>query len=389
MSAFIGELPDILMPKGSIEDTSALYERLRKIQARSYRYLANYPRNDLKPATIIDYERKVRHLEAMLGAPIGSLSFGSIFALEWTSSASFHANRAALIYVCLCALRDGLDVLEIKEIQKRADACMRQVRMKNALRHLDEIAAVDPDDSQQKAYELQISEIKEREGASKSRRSNLRELNQLGDWLGDVWHVASKAEHAALIAVLILTGCRPVELLKGVRIRITDDGNGLVLRVLGAKVKEGDTSRTQTGQDWREIHVGLETEPARFLAAMVSDEAPILTVGADFKAGFVDRSRELRRLIAEIGEKALGQDVSLSPYDFRHAFSAYLKSVASIDAAEVAQAMGQRSTSSQTHYGTARQVGSSQRSPVIGVRAAHPVRIPKPPIWPSDFRPLR
>lgn len=379
MSDFIGELPRIYVPEDLREKHGELYAKLKDVQARCHRYLAHYVRTDVKPSTKLDYERKVRHLEVVFDVPIGSLSFKSIFQIMWTSSRSFYANRSALVFVCLGALKNGVAVLEDEKRQRAADARMKIVRMKNALRHLDEIAPIDPDEEQREDYAFKIMVIKTAEASTRSRRGNMRELNQIGDWLGDVWHVAAKTEHAALIAVLILTGCRPAELLHGVRIR--REGRGLVIRLQGAKVRDGETAKNQTGQAWREIEVDLQTEPARYLESLISNARPILIVGSDFKKSFVDRARELRRLVDEIGGKALGAGVSLSPYDFRHAFSAFLKADDTLDHTEIAKALGQRSTSSQTHYGTARQVGSAQRSRVVGVQAASEVRVPKPRKW--------
>jgi integrase len=167
------------------------------------------------------------------------------------------------------------------------------------------------------------------------------------------------------IWLMAATGCRPQELVEGVRVRLND--SHVTVKIDGAKVGN------QSGQPWRELDVSYRNMPISLRHKYEGDD---IVVRITSTAG-------LRKSVASIGRalwpKLLG---NVTPYHFRHALTEDLRE-AGWPAAEIGGALGHRVSDTSTYYGRRRRGGQGGvcEEPTIlrgGVRTALPVRASAP-----------
>lgn len=361
---------------------AAMSKGVRSLFLRAKKLLVELPDRQISRSTQRDYQRKVAFLEKLAHVEPGSLSMPALPSQQWTAKRSWYAYRAAVIFEATQALKQGIHVLSQDHPESVPDARDRVLRLKNAIRLLE---THQPDASGMDSLKGGetgdwVGNLAERKRVPRNaRRKNLGRLNRLGDWIGQtLQHCAANVDKIGrketdMLMVLAATGARPIELLRGITVRSEQDGS-ISCMIAGAKFKERGRDRIATGHKWRVISIDPDAIEGRYLASRLSKERGAMSVGGDFAPDKADRPRELRRLVALIGSEALGEKVSLSPYDFRHAVSARAKAADILSDEEIAMLLGQRSTRTQRNYGTAAQKGSGQRAGVVGVRASHAVR---------------
>lgn len=366
----------------SEERLGSMSKGVRSLFLRAKKLIVALPDRQISRSTQRDYQRKVVFLERLAKAEPGSLSIPALPSQQWTAKRSWYAYRAAVIHEAIKALKEGVHVLSQEHPESLLGARDSVLRMKNAIRilesHQPDISGMDslkggePGDW--------VGNLADRKRSPRNaRRKNLGRLNRLGDWIGQTLHYCAAnvdkigRKETDILMVLAATGARPVELLRGVTVRREQDGS-ISCMIAGAKFKEGGRDRVATGHKWRVISIDPDAIEGRYLASRLAVERGAMSVGGDFAPDKADRPRELRRLVAHIGKEALGEKISLSPYDFRHAVSARAKAADILSDEEIAMLLGQRSTRTQRNYGTAVQKGSGQRAAVVGVRASHTVR---------------
>lgn len=187
-----------------------------------------------------------------------------------------------------------------------------------------------------------VAAQKQGNGETSSRHSKkyaLNALNKHPDWRQKLFaEIPPMYQMAA--AVCALTGCRPGELEKGVRLK--RDGDCLLFLIDGLKVSD------VAGQAQRFLKIRIESVEAQFLAEHLAAE-PILVSVRSAKA--------FSESVAKAGRKAFPklQD-RVSPYVWRHAMASDLKS-SQVDADTIAQALGHRVSRTQEHYGRAAHGG--------------------------------
>ncbi len=154
------------------------------------------------------------------------------------------------------------------------------------------------------------------------------------DWQVQICKLMYKHEHSVAVRILACTGCRPIEMARG--IRVYRDELGINFHVNGAKFKEND----ERGQEWR-----------------------ILTIPLNHPIGTTINDGEYRASSAESLSKAITRKAeklgfeSVSAYSFRHQkgsdmkFSKYPKK-------EIANVLGHISTATQETYGNCGSGGS-------------------------------
>ena len=179
-----------------------------------------------------------------------------------------------------------------------------------------------------------------------------------------VWAFADDPVYADPLRVLLLTGARPSEFVKGIQVQLTADGH-LRFTIQGAKVT------AQTGQPVRMVEVAINNAAARALAERAA--AGILVVRITDARKLSDKVRGMSmRLFPRIG-------YVISPYTFRHAVSAAEKKRGrSVDS--LAQVLGHVSGKSQRGYGAPQQ-GRHLPSSICTVDAERPVRNTDLPRW--------
>ena len=202
-------------------------------------------------------------------------------------------------------------------------------------------------------------------GAAHSDRSNGKRdaLDQRpADWRDRLWGEIKERDKDA-VAVTALTGARPAELVKGVRVQHEPNGD-LKFTIRGAKL--GD----DRGQEKREIVISRtdaekSVEGRHLLAEIKPGQGRDVRVG-DAK-NFSDRVRHA-------SERAMPGERTVSPYDFRHAFSARLKADEHLTPADRAAALGQQATRSQEAYGRASSAGHSGSGSISSASASSGTR---------------
>ena len=186
------------------------------------------------------------------------------------------------------------------------------------------------------------------------------------DWRGQIFKAVKpeKASRlASAVALLWATGCRPVEIEKGVKVQLV---NGqLLIEIRGAKVGEitNDEGTFERGLEWRKLTLNPKLNAATEYLARLADD------GNSHQVNYNKNS--LRTRLNEVGRLALKktkEPISISPYTFRHAMGSDVKSCDDLSDEERSQIMGHLSCDSLSVYGRRRHRGGV--SPVARVEAS-------------------
>lgn len=249
--------------------------------------------------------------------------------------------------------------------------------------------------------------------------------------------VANSELCMAAVAVNLLTGCRPAELMKGVE--VSRIGKEWAFRITGAKVNNDPRPGKGKGQEWREIkykhddsvvEFGLlekmllgdvgtredidppEPISLEYVAKEAGFESPAYAA-KEISRWFSRRSKAVRQDML-VKYKVLQRDVArnadldgeydtlpeaiklmndgldVSPYTMRHATSSFLKDAirqGQMDSLDASRALGHQSERMKGQYGRSNQAGKGVRPKVISVDAASPVRVLKS--YPRTPRPTK
>lgn len=275
--------------------------------------------------------------------------------MEGVTAASWHATKAALLWGALRAWRDARRACDgAQKVFKDAARPMqeRQAAFREAWGWAERAAAA--------IEAVAAIESAERPEKTAERQTKRRTMPRAEMWQADVYRVATLAQRPA-IAVLWATGCRPVEIEKGVDVRRDDQGR-LIVIIPGAKVHEGHGA----GQPQRELLIDEGTEAGEALLALLGD-AQSLTV-----------QRSATRLNKDFEKIRKHIPWKVSPYSMRHQVAANLKAEMGADNAPViAAALGHRATKSQHRYGSVRQAQEGGGS-IREAKATHTVKETRP-----------
>jgi integrase len=133
------------------------------------------------------------------------------------------------------------------------------------LEELTQIAQRYPQKPKDSTDQLQASALRQvlrsqtKRDPKRHKRGGVKLLTD--DTLQTFWRLARREADAALVAVLMLAGVRPIELEgNGVSVTRTSAGH-IVLDITGAK----QGIKSLKGQPWRKISFDLSSEPAQFL----------------------------------------------------------------------------------------------------------------------------
>ena len=261
------------------------------------------------------------------------------------SAASWHATRAALLWGAARAWHHEM---------RAQDAAQRAGDMGRAMTHARRALAA--------ASAVQSIEAAERPEPTQRRASKRRSVPAVPDWQARIYEAATKAQKPA-VALLWATGCRPAEVEKGVDVG-RDDRGRLVVRIPGAKVHDGHGA----GQPVRLLLID-EASPAGVILAAILGDAKQVTVKR--------AATRLNKDFADIRRKVGG---TASPYSMRHQVAADLK--VSMEAEDVAAALGHRVTRSQARYGSTQQ--AKGRSAIKAAKATFPVKETRPSVAVKD-----
>lgn len=181
------------------------------------------------------------------------------------------------------------------------------------------------------------------------------------DWRERIARRMPKYSQAVMVAAI--TGCRPSELVMGVRMSI-EDGK-LVALIKGAKVDEDG----EKGQEWRRLSwtVNQDNEMIRELVRLIQLSSGELMVGIESASNF---SKAVSNAAAREWPK---RKASITPYCFRHQLAADMKADGNLDGGEISAALGHVSDITKSTYGHANMSRGCSFAP-LKVSAARVVR---------------
>lgn len=260
----------------------------------------------------------------------------------------FYFYRAAMIACTLACLADEMKI--IGQLQKKGDpAWLTQIQ---GLSGWLNFLRLYPPDQKKLHLECGIESKWQAEGKAPRSNSKRRGLGRLPiDWCAVFWEsFPASSPYRLALAVLIASGCRPSELAQGVVVKIDGDGN-LLIAIRGSKTHEG-----KYGQEFRELTIVPESEEARFLLKSVEVAQGTLSVA-------VKNAKALCEVVRRHSKKLWPRrNYVVSPYSFRHQFSADLKN--DNERGEVAMALGHSTCKTQKYYGL-RQQGRAGRKLIM------------------------
>lgn len=213
-------------------------------------------------------------------------------------------------------------------------------------------------------------------------------------WLDSYWRFVLADDDTgdlqrAMIATLILTGCRPVEFSRRLGIEVSiadvDAAKRLTFKIHGAKtaMKKGISVEAK-GQAIRQITLGCHSPEALWLHRHISRSgenrlafsqaaAPYSLSGKMLSIAEQERlmTNSLGKRVKKIASRAFPRlKHNVTPYVFRHSFANALRTEGRFDEQARAAALGQQSTRTLGHYG-----GSNRRRKTQSVRSQQIVRI--------------
>ena len=271
-------------------------------------------------------------------------------------SGSFYPMRASAAWRARQILREWLSrQCATQRVHGMSSAWLLEVEQTE--RALETLNVIDGIERQEL---LDLSGLSSRPATSK--RQTLKKLPD--DWREQAVAYAAQKGHACEepVSVLRNTGCRSVELTRGVTVNA--EFHHAVMKIHGAKVTD------VSGQAWRELDVDYKALSPRLLAKL--QDCGEVSVGVWSTAG-------LRSAVRAIGRALWPKGPTLTPYHFRHAFAEDLRE-AGWTADEIGAALGHRVSETSATYGRRRRPGQGRGGvmPVSvmrgGVRTAVAVR---------------
>lgn len=262
--------------------------------------------------------------------------------MKGVSAMSWHKMRAALLYG---------SSRQYKDHRQACDKAQRSGDMDAARDHaiMARRAVL--------AFET-ISEAS-RPDVAKKRASKRGSIPRSDHWQAQVYAAATPVQRLS-VALMWATGCRPVEIEKGVSVKILtkeEDGREYILvTIAGAKITE------RSGQETRYLVIDPKCPAGIALVNEMRGEREIVITRPAERL-----NKDFKRIREKTGFK-------VSPYSLRHQFAANLKAEWGADAADgIAVAMGHAVTRSQGRYGSVRQAQKSG-SGVIDVKATREIK---------------
>lgn len=276
------------------------------------------------------YERKFKMLMDRLDdeSGVGAERWKSLLARYALKSNSFGVMRAVALWGTRREIRHVLEGIRQRRAAEGNTPRDEQVELEQIRHCLFDIAAIQSLDRMQI-----LAQTGQKTVPVKSKKKVLPQLPT--NWREQmVARSASSERYGAIIPLLQLIGCRPIELTHG--IQISRDAGKAVIRVLrGAKVTQ------QAGQEWREYRVDFTRLPAS-----VQDQ---LLAGAPMVELKIESTAALRQRLKDFSHD-LGFNVVVTPYVFRHALAGDLREDG-WGSEQIGAALGHASAETSRYYG--------------------------------------
>jgi len=298
--------------------------------------------------TLSDYRRAARFLDnktpqqyrdecALFGEPI--------------SNSRYRLLKAAYQWSCARAIVESIN--EAQTLYGEDDLLGAHKEEQEALLAAEELERQEPDYDQLRYRQGKPSAHPAPPGGfsktKKSKRALLSKLKKIPDWQSSLIK-EMPTQHKLSTAILALTGCRPSELEKGIKIDATSDK--LIFEIRGSKVTK------ISGQKKRWLAFDPDVNPI----ALELFEAVRTTKTWKYTAALGVAQRSFYESHIRAACRAFGTKIGkqLSPYVHRQMFSADLKKEG-CDREAIALALGHTSDRTQSYYGMAKQSGGNSR----------------------------
>lgn len=304
----------------TLDDLRVKIESL--LTSNTFRQTLQNKQTELSDKTTEEYKRKIDLMHSANQLPVEYCTERNL------SKNAYRTLRAALKHYVVKGLREAL-LLGTEEAMSRA--------IKKA-----QLAIKD----EEQFYEPRQDATKERRARESGRITKRKTLRGLpDDWREQIYYYlfGQKDKYAEPALLVALSGCRPGELVKGVRVSRNDPHIDIVIQ--GSK----QSKINQSGQETRTLSYPANSPQGLILKKLIlDDEYDDATIKIP-KADSFQKAYK-KAAIAVFGKK--GQRIS--PYSARHQFSADLKA-AGHGAEDIAKGMGHQSCRSQWAYGREQQ----------------------------------
>jgi integrase len=313
----------------SEEDRQGLFDAVKKARA----ILKQLPVRKVSDKTAAEYHREFARMHAR-GAGDLRPEAGT------TSKRTYYRRRAALTWGAQQALEQMLR--EQDRAQKAGD--WNQVR--RVLASMTDVISLLERYPPQREPGEGLTENRqcpiENPAPRKSKKAGLAKLP--ADWREQLWSILPPAsKYRSAIAVLELAGARPSELVAGVD--VVSDGENLHITIYGTK--RGVDG--QHGRESRTITLAVDTPQAKWLWRAAAESTGGVRVT-------VESAKRLADEVARLGRRLWPRKRdTVSPYTYRHAFAADVKTQHPEDWDTIAAALGHSVPETQRHYGRAKQ----------------------------------
>lgn len=311
-----------------------------EIVKRARATLASMPESVANLKTTTGYRAKAKRLIHQVhanGVVANGIDQIIAQAKKTTSIATWFSRRAALIY----SFRAGL-----------SDALAKQDKLQRALRaellaptapEWETWGALVDNIGMLEAWLLRVrDEPAPPPETRKPRHSKRRDMRGLpDDWRERIVARLPKYHTAALVAAV--TGCRPDELVTGIRLSI-EDGH-LVALIRGSKQTE------KTGQPWRRLFWPLDSSSSLVQAVidLVNREGRV----GEAEVRIKDAKAFSGAMRAAGHREWPGRRTTITPYCLRHQAAADMKASGQLTSEEIAAALGHCCDVTKTTYGHA------------------------------------
>lgn len=301
------------------EEQRRIYERVNRLRSTVNERLGKKG-GEISPNSRTLYARRIKAAASHAPGFSGYLGY-----LDSVPARAFYPSRAALLWQLHTMAKARLaDYNRRHRAGDWSGALEALKKAESAMKGADKLKQVEAPD-----------------GATKSLgNSSRRKIPAQSEWQTDMLEAATHAQISG-IAVLILTGCRPAELEKGVSVTRTADS--LIFTISGAKVTEDG------GHEWRKVRHRIDMPPSPAIAAM-------LYILDEEGKGLVQRkAKRLGKDIEAINARMNASRAKRpTAYSFRHQLSADMKR-AKLAPERIAAVLGHRVTRTQQIYGHAGQ----------------------------------
>jgi integrase len=326
------------------------YEMIKRARA----VLLATPKSQVRDSTAADYLRKVQRLRARGKHHSGALFDG---AIAEALKASWQASRAALLHSARAGLDDYLAQQEQVQRASRAADLLGLPTQWDLWKLLAERAA-----ECARAIQAVLAAALPLDGRI-DRHSKRQDMVGLpSNWRELV--IAQMRTYRPATLTAAVTGCRPAELVSGVKLSI--ENAMLIAHIEEAKV---DVARGK-GQEWRRLEWPLDHPNS-----MVRDLADEVALAGGALTVTIKSASNFSKSVSNAGAREWPRrKTTITPYCFRHQVAADMKADGQLGSGEISAALGHLSDTTKSTYGHANMSKGRGVAPAK-VTAARPVKV--------------